>query len=239
MIVAANFKTNHTRESTANYLEALNLFLDAYSTFCDVRVYPTASSFLKADLYSHIKLGAQNFYPIINGACTGEIGAQQLSEFGVKNVLIGHSERRAALKETQEFIAKKYAFAKENGWDIIYCIGEPKDVRDNGFENVMEYLWGEFDGIDINYEKLSIAYEPIWAIGTGISAEVKDIAKVLDTLKSRLNNIPLLYGGSVNIENLSSIISLKSCNGALIGNASLDVANFCKLIQIAQNVQKQ
>ncbi|MDR1285191.1 MAG: triose-phosphate isomerase [Campylobacteraceae bacterium] len=239
MIVAANFKINHTRESTANYLEALNLFLDAYSTLCDVRVYPVASSFLRADLYSHVKLGAQNFYPIINGAYTGEIGAQQLNEFGIKNVLIGHSERRVALKETQELIAKKYAFAKENGWEIIYCIGESKDVRDGGFESVMEYLWSEFDGIDINYEKLSIAYEPIWAIGTGVSAKVEDIAKVLDTLKSKLNDIPLLYGGSVNTENLFSILSLKSCDGALVGNASLDVANFCKLIQIAQNVQKQ
>ncbi|MDR0408531.1 MAG: triose-phosphate isomerase [Campylobacteraceae bacterium] len=239
MIVAANFKTNHTRESTANYLEALNLFLDAYPTLCDVRIYPAASSFLRADLYSHIKLGAQNFYPVINGAYTGEIGAQQLSEFGIKNVLIGHSERRIALKETQEFIAKKYAFAKENGWKIIYCIGESKDVRDGGFEATMEYLWSEFDGIDINYEKLCVAYEPIWAIGTGVSAESKDIAEVLDMLKNRLSDIPLLYGGSVNAENLASIISLKSCEGALIGNASLDVANFSKLIQIAQNVQKQ
>jgi triosephosphate isomerase len=236
MIIAANFKTNHTRESTAAYLEALELFLDTHDVNCDIRVYPAASSFLRADLYPHVKLGAQNFYPAVNGAYTGEIGAQQLEEFGIKNVLIGHSERRVILKETQEFIAEKYAFAKENGWEIIYCIGEPKNVRDGGFEAVMEYLWAEFDGIDIDYEKLCVAYEPIWAIGTGISAEIKDIAEVLDALKCRLRNAPLLYGGSVNESNLSSIVSLKSCGGALIGSASLNAANFCKLI--AQNIQK-
>jgi triosephosphate isomerase len=238
MIIAANFKVNHTRESTASYLEALNLFLDAYPTHCDVRVYPAASSFLRADLYSHVELGAQNFYPAVNGAYTGEIGSQQLDEFGIKNVLIGHSERRVTLRETQDFIAKKYAFAKENGWGIIYCIGEPKDVRQSGFDAVVQYLLDEFEDIDTDYEKLSIAYEPIWAIGTGISAKVKDIAEVLDMLKGRFKNTPLLYGGSVNTENLHSIVSLKSCGGALIGNAALDAANFCKLIQIAQNVQK-
>ncbi|MDR2635623.1 MAG: triose-phosphate isomerase [Campylobacteraceae bacterium] len=238
MILAANFKANHTRESTASYLEALNLFLDAYQTSCDVRVFPAISSLFRDDLYSHIKLGAQNFYPAVSGAYTGEIGAQQLGEFGVKSVLIGHSERRVTLKETQEFIAKKFAFAKENGWEIIYCIGEPKDVRDNGFEAVMEYLWSEFDGVDIDYDRFCVAYEPIWAIGTGVSAKALDIAQVLDALKSRLHSTALLYGGSVNAENLSSIISLTSCGGALIGNAALDAANFCKLIQIAQNVQK-
>ncbi|MDR2789673.1 MAG: triose-phosphate isomerase [Campylobacteraceae bacterium] len=236
MIIAANFKTNHTRESTANYLEALSLFLDAYPADCDIRAYPAASSLLKADLYPHVKLGAQNFYPALNGAYTGEIGAQHLNEFGIKTVLIGHSERRTILKETQDFIAKKYAFARSNGWEIIYCIGEPREVRESG--SVMEYLWAEFEGIDINYEKLSVAYEPIWAIGTGVSAQIQEIAEVLDALKAKLKNIPLLYGGSVNTENLREILSLKSCGGALVGNAALDAANFCKLIQIAQNVRK-
>ncbi|MDR1975699.1 MAG: triose-phosphate isomerase [Campylobacteraceae bacterium] len=234
MILAANFKTNHTRKSTAAYLEALELFLDASPAGCDIRVYPPLSALLRADLYSHTKIGAQNFYPAIEGAYTGEVGAAQLNEFDIKNVLIGHSERRALLKETQEFIAQKFAFAATQGWEIIYCIGEPKDVRDSGFEAVAEYLWGEFDGIDISYDKLAVAYEPIWAIGTGVSAEVQDIAKVLDMLKDKLKDTPLLYGGSVNADNLSSIISLKSCDGALIGGAALDVANFCKLIQIAQ-----
>ncbi|MDR2099371.1 MAG: triose-phosphate isomerase [Campylobacteraceae bacterium] len=238
MIIAANFKANHTRESTAAYLEALNLFLDACPTSCDVRVYPSASSFLRADLYSHVKLGAQNFYPVINGAYTGETSSQHLDEFGIKNVLIGHSERRVILNETQDITAKKYAFAKERGWEIIYCIGEPKYIRDNGFEAVMEYLWSEFEGIDIDYEKFSVAYEPIWAIGTGVSAKIQDIAEVLDALKKRFATAPLLYGGSVKVENLSSILSIRSCSGVLIGNAALDAANFCKLIQTAQNVQK-
>jgi triosephosphate isomerase len=236
MILAANFKTNHNRESAAKYLEALNLFLDAYPTSCDIRVYPAASSFLKTDFTSRVKIGAQNFYPAINGAYTGEIGAWQLEEFGIKNVLIGHSERRITLKETQEFVAQKFDFAKERGWDIVYCIGEPKAVRDSG--SVMEYLWSEFDGIDTSYQNFSIAYEPIWAIGTGVSAKISEIAEVLDALKKRFDNVSLLYGGSVSVDNLASIISLSSCGGALIGGASLDAANFCKLIQIAQSVKK-
>ncbi|MDR1614231.1 MAG: triose-phosphate isomerase [Campylobacteraceae bacterium] len=238
MIVAANFKTNHTRETAAIYLDALELFLDTSFIDCDIRVYPPLTALLRADLYSHVKLGAQNFYPVVSGAYTGEIGSHQLGEFGIKNVLIGHSERRVTLKETQDLIAQKYAFAKENGWEIIYCIGEPKDVREQGISAVLEYLWSEFDGIDMDYERLSVAYEPIWAIGTGVSAKIKDIDEISNILKSKLGNTPLLYGGSVNSENLSSIISLSSCDGVLVGNAALDVANFCKLIQIAQNVKK-
>ncbi|MDR3345788.1 MAG: triose-phosphate isomerase [Campylobacteraceae bacterium] len=239
MIVAANFKTNHTRASTANYIEALELFLDAYPNSCDVRVYPPATALLRADLSAHVKVGAQNFYPAISGAYTGEIGAEQLNEFEIKSVLIGHSERRVTLKESQELVAQKYAFAKENGWEIVYCIGEPKAVRERGLGAVMEYLWFQFEGIDTNYEKLSIAYEPIWAIGTGVSAGVKDIAEVLSALKSELAQTPLLYGGSVSVDNLSSIVSLDSCGGVLVGSAGLDAANFCKLIQIAQNAQKR
>ncbi|MDR1007889.1 MAG: triose-phosphate isomerase [Campylobacteraceae bacterium] len=234
MIIAANFKTNHARESTAAYLDALEFFLNTSGIKSDIRVYPPFTALLRGDLYPNVKIGAQNFYPAINGAYTGEIGAQQLDEFCIKNVLIGHSERRIVLKETQDFIAKKYTFALSNDWEIIYCIGEPKEVRDNGFEAVMEYLWAEFDGIDINYQNLSVAYEPIWAIGTGVSAQTEDIAEVLDRLKDKLKSTPLLYGGSVNTENLQSIISLKSCDGVLVGNAALEAANFCKLIQIAQ-----
>jgi triosephosphate isomerase len=229
MIIAANFKTNLTREATAQYLEAI-----APST-CDVRVFPPMSALMSSQTAA---VGAQNFYPCESGAFTGEIGAAQLEEFGIRDVLIGHSERRVILGESQEFVARKFAYAASRGWRVIYCIGEPKAVRDEGFESVMEYLWSEFDGIDMSYSNFAVAYEPIWAIGTGVSAEASDIAQVLDALAMRLAPTPILYGGSVNTSNLAEILSLANCGGALIGGASLDAANFCKLIKIAEQAQK-
>lgn len=236
MIIAANFKTNHTRKSTAKYIEALNLFLDAHGDIkSEIVIFPTATSLQNIKLHKDVSMGAQNFYPTYNGSITGEIGYEQLSEFNIKHVLIGHSERRLLLNETQDFVAKKYEFAKDKNIGIIYCIGEPKEVREQGFEFVMNYLWSQFDGIDLNNINLTVAYEPVWAIGTGVSATIEDIENVLNALREKLMGAPILYGGSVNSDNVSKIISLKNCDGVLVGSASLDVASFCELIKHVEN----
>jgi len=227
LIFAANFKTNHTRASTQKYIEALKEKLLAKKTEDKIYIFPPATAL---DRYEgDFTIGAQNAYPTQNGAYTGEIGLEQLEEFGIKTILIGHSERREHLGESQEIVAQKFAFFKEQGYDIFYCIGEPLEIREEGDEAVMEYLLAQFDGIDISYEKLIVAYEPIWAIGTGRSATVEEIASTHASLKKTVQK-PLLYGGSVNPDNIREIRGIRGVDGVLVGSASLNVEKFSSMI---------
>lgn len=232
MILAANFKTNHTRKSTQEYLEKLLLFMQKEGIQDTIHIFAPATTFLDTKLPLHVKLGAQNFYPIQTGSFTGEIGSKHLDEFGIKNVLIGHSERRHVLGESKELILQKFAFAKEQGWEITFCIGEPKSVRDKGEEAVLDYLKMQLESIDLEYKNLIIAYEPVWAIGTGVVAKNEDINSILNTLRKTIK-APLLYGGSVNAKNAKEIFSLKNCDGVLVGTASWDVEDFINIINEA------
>ena len=227
MIFAANFKTNHTRASTEKYIEALKEKLLAKKTEDKVYIFPPATALDKYE--GDFTIGAQNAYPAENGAFTGEIGTEQLEEFSIKTILIGHSERREHLGESQDKVAQKFAFFKEHGYEILYCIGEPLEIREEGDEAVMEYLLAQFDGIDITYENLIIAYEPIWAIGTGRSATVEEIASTHTALKQTVQK-PLLYGGSVKPANIKEITSIRGVDGVLVGSASLDADSFSKMV---------
>lgn len=184
-----------------------------------------------------LKVGAQNFYPVQKGSFTGEIGFEQLEEFGVQTVLIGHSERRHVLGESQSFIAQKYAYAMQKGVEIVYCVGEPKAIREQGIDATMEYIWAQCEGIDTRYERVIVAYEPVWAIGTGLSASLEDIDEVLRALSQRMP-APLLYGGSVKTDNLEGILKLEKCSGVLVGTASWDEKAMCEMIRIAQGLKK-
>ena len=235
MIIASNLKTNHTRKSTQEFILHVDKFIKQNSSTVETRVYPTPTALDSFVISDNIKVGAQNFYPIQNGSFTGEIGFEQLEEFDISSVLIGHSERRHILQESPKEVVKKYDFAKDKGVEIIYCIGEPKEVREAGIEEVMRYIWEQFDGIDIEYERLIVAYEPVWAIGTGLSASVGDIADVLKRLNDKIKK-PLLYGGSVKTDNLEDVLKIENCSGVLVGTASWQVQEFCKMIKIAQNI---
>ncbi len=227
MIFAANFKTNHTRSSTAAYLEQLAKRVASKRAEDRVMVFPPATAL---DRYEgDFTVGTQNAYPVQNGAVTGEIGLEQLEEFGIKTILIGHSERRELLGESQEMIAKKFSFFKEHGFEIIYCIGEPLEVREAGEEAVKAYLFAQFEGIDLAYDKLIVAYEPIWAIGTGRSATTEAIASTHAALRSKVSS-PLLYGGSVKPANIAEITAIDNVDGVLVGSASLDVESFSEMI---------
>ncbi len=229
MIIAANFKTNHTRGSFEQYLKDLNDF----KTNHEVRIYPPFTALQNIQTPKNVKIGVQNFYPIKNGSFTGEIGLEQLEEFGINSVLIGHSERRQILSENDEFIKQKFDFAKEQNFEIIYCIGEPKSVRDSGESAVLEYLVNQIKDIDLSYEKLIIAYEPIWAIGTGVVAKPEDIKRILDFLRTK-TSAPLLYGGSVKPSNVDETYTLQNCDGVLVGTASWEVDSFKELIKKAE-----
>jgi len=228
MIFAANFKTNHTRKSTELYLDALNEKLGAKNAEDKVYIFPPATAL---DTYEgDFTVGVQNAYPAQNGAFTGEIGLEQLDEFDIKTILIGHSERREHMFESQETVAAKFAFFQEQGFEILYCIGEPLEIREKGFESVMKYLLAQFDGIDISYENMIVAYEPIWAIGTGRSATVEEISTTHRALKKAINEKPLLYGGSAKPANIKEIISIAGVDGVLVGSASLDADSFSQMI---------
>jgi triosephosphate isomerase len=228
MIFAANFKTNHTRASTRAYIETLKEKIVSKKREDSVYIFPPATAL---DTFEgDFTVGAQNAYPAQNGAYTGEIGVEQLEEFDIQTILVGHSERREMMAETQEKVAEKFTFFKEQGFEIIYCIGEPLHIREKGFESVMEYLLAQFEGIDIAYDKMIVAYEPIWAIGTGRSATVEEISSTHKALKKAINDKPLLYGGSAKPANIKEIISIEGVDGVLVGSASLDAGSFSEMV---------
>jgi triosephosphate isomerase (TIM) len=227
MIFAANFKTHHTRSSTRAYLQTLQTRLQDASTDHRVYVFPPATALERYE--GVVTLGAQNIYPVVRGAYTGEIGLDQVEEFGIKTVLIGHSERRSLLGETQKKVAEKFAFFQSQGFEIFYCIGEPLLVRESGDRAVIEHLRAQFEGIDTDYTRLIVAYEPIWAIGTGRSATVSEIATTHAALRE-MTDAPLLYGGSVKQENIAQITAIDGVDGVLVGSASLDPEGFYRMM---------
>jgi len=231
MIVAANLKTNLTRKETDIYLEAIENFLHDNSSKEEVIVFPATSS-----LNPHsgkVIVGAQNAYATKSGAFTGEIGLNHLNEFDIKTILIGHSERRHILGETQASIVEKFNFYKNLGFKIIYCVGEPLQMREAGKEKMMDYISTQYEGIDTEYKNLIIAYEPVWAIGTGLTPTLEDIKVIHKDLKEK-SIAPLLYGGSVKVNNATEVMSIENVDGVLVGSAALNVEDFCSIIKSSE-----
>lgn len=229
-IIASNFKTNHTRKSTTLFVNEVNNFLEKNKISNEVYIFPTSTSLDHFETVPNLMIGVQNAYPTTSGSFTGEIGTFQLNEFEIKTILIGHSERRHILGETQETITKKYEFYKNLGYKIIYCIGEPLEIKKQGIEKTLEYIYEQFIGIDVNYSNLILAYEPVWAIGTGVTATIDDIKNVHNAIKDKINK-PLLYGGSVKVENVREICQIENVDGALIGTASWKVEDFIEILE--------
>ncbi len=230
-IIASNFKTNHTRKSTKEFVEDVNSFLKDKGIPNDTFIFPGATSLDSFDGVGNLNIGTQNAYPVTSGSFTGEIGSSQLEEFGIKTILIGHSERRHILGEAQSMCVEKFNYYKELGYKIIYCVGEPLEVKEQGIEETLGYIWDQLEGIDITYEKLIIAYEPVWAIGTGVVATIEDICNVHNLLREKIK-CPILYGGSVKPSNLEEILKIENVDGSLIGTASWDVESFKQMIEI-------
>lgn len=233
MIIAANLKTNLTRAETNKYLEEVESFISAKNLTQEVLVFPAMSSLDTND--SSIIVGAQNAYATKDGAFTGEIGLVHLEEFAIKTILIGHSERRHILGETQEELVKKFNYYKELGFKIVYCVGEPLEKREAGKSEMMEYIATQYEGIDTEYENLIIAYEPVWAIGTGLTPTLQDIQDIHTDLKTK-STAPLLYGGSVKVTNAKEVLALQNVDGILVGSAALYAEHFCSMIEFAQEL---
>lgn len=233
-IIASNFKTNHTRKSTKEFIQDVDSFLNDTNIKNEIYIFPPATALDEFDSNSNLNIGVQNAYNVVSGSFTGEIGTQQLDEFNIKTILIGHSERRHKLGETQKDIALKYNYYKAMGYKIVYCIGEPLEVKEAGLTETLGYIWEQFDGIDLDYDNLIIAYEPVWAIGTGVVAKDEDIATIHRKIKKKIKK-PLLYGGSVKPSNLDALLKIPNVDGTLIGTASWDVEDFKQMITITNN----
>lgn len=227
MILCANFKANKTRQETRAYMAVVESFVSANDITDAIIVFPPFTA-LDHDP-RNVLIGVQNAYPVQNGAFTGEIALEQLEEFGIKTILIGHSERRHILGETQEQIAEKFRFFAKRGFAIVYCVGEPLSLREEGEEAMMRYIDSQFEGIDLHYPDLIIAYEPVWAIGTGLTPTNAQIESVHAAIKQK-SPAPLLYGGSVKLDNVAEIMALSNVEGVLVGSASLSASDFCEMI---------
>ena len=226
MILAANLKCNHTRASFERYAKALDEGLaGGISCEDEILVFPPASAFCSK--VKNFTQGTQNFYPVAHGSFTGEIGSDMLAEFDIKTVLIGHSERRAILGESAELIKEKFGFAAARGWRIVFCVGE--DEAAFAQDRSEDFVAAQLEGIDLKYPSLVLAYEPVWAIGTGRSAQREQIERMLNFLRAK-SSASLLYGGSVNAENIAKICAIRGCDGVLVGTASWDASSFLELI---------
>lgn len=228
----ANFKCNHTPSSTYRYIkefESASFGIDSKEFWGqnEVVIFPPFVALQSAkDIARFVKIGAQNAYPAQQGAYSGEVGLQMLESIGVKTVLIGHSERRNILGESQEFCAKKVRYFLDNGYEVVYCVGENLATRNAGKSSLEAFLRFQFVGLESVLDssqlksKFCVAYEPIWAIGTGASASINDIDEVHNFLR-HIVNVPLLYGGSVNATNAKAILAIENVDGVLIGSAAL------------------
>ncbi len=187
-------------------------------------------------------LGAQNFYPARQGAFTGEIAPEMLTDVGCRYALAGHSERRHILGEDSAMVGRKVAFGLASGLRMILCVGETVDERKAGqVESVLEaQLAAGLEGVgpDVLPEDLAVAYEPVWAIGTGLTAGPEEIAAahtyVRSFLVSRLGpfgpKVRILYGGSVKPGNAGQILAVDNVDGVLVGGASLEAESFAGIV---------
>jgi len=180
-----------------------------------------------------ISFGAQDVFWEDKGAYTGEISSQMLSSSGVEYVIIGHSERRWKIGETDETVNKKIKAALRNDLIPILAVGE-RNKGDNRGEILSYQLKTDLEGVD--WSKVIIAYEPVWAIGTGNAETPQHAVEAVQIIKGVAGKIPVLYGGSVDSKNVVNFISRPEIDGALVGGASVDKEEFKKIIEIASNV---
>ena len=191
---------------------------------------------LAAGVASGTAIYAQNVHWADEGAYTGEVSAAMLRELGVAGALVGHSERRQYFGETDEGVARRAAAALEGGLAVIACVGESLEEREAGQTEFLVRLQLEPVAAAVGeHEALVIAYEPVWAIGTGQTASPEQAQEVHAFIKSILD-VPVLYGGSVKPENAEALLTQPDVDGALVGGASLDAGSFASICETAARI---
>lgn len=249
-IFAANWKMNKTIGETEEYFEEFASLISKYDGNADIVIIPPFTALAEAkkliDLLFEtnlIQLGAQNLFSEDFGAFTGEICANMLVDAGCKYVIVGHSERRRIFSESNEVVNKKIVAALKSGLKPIICIGETKDERLDGktyviLEKQLSESLAFFESDDLS--ESIIAYEPVWAIGTGLTATPQQAQEAHSFIRNKLRDLfgPTLaddkmriqYGGSVKPDNIKTIMANPDVDGALIGGASLNPEDFLKII---------
>lgn len=232
-IAAGNWKMNGLR---ANLAEARALAANFPSPSVAIVICPPATILgaMAASLAgSAVRVGGQDCHPKASGAHTGDISAQMLADVGASYVIVGHSERRADHAESSADVAAKAQAAHGAGLTAIICLGESEAQRDAGetLGVVLEQLRASLPAT-ASLTNTIVAYEPIWAIGTGRTPTLDQIAEVHDALRTALPDagIPLLYGGSVKPDNAAAIFALANVDGALVGGASLKATDFSAIV---------
>ena len=242
--IAANWKMNKTVDETQS---CINEFVPLVKDVKDVDIIiapPFTSLYVASKLLknTNVQLASQNVFYEDKGAFTGEVSPVMLADIGCAHAIVGHSERRQYFKETDEILNKKIKAAKKHGLGIIFCIGESLDERESG--RMFDVLKREImEGLrDIPSEGLVVAYEPIWAIGTGKTATTEQAQEVHKYIRERLgdlyggasNLIRILYGGSVTPDNVDALMACEDVDGALVGGASLKADSFSKLVKFTR-----
>ena len=245
-VIAANWKMNKTATETKTFGAELRRLLPK-GRWCEIVLCMPAICIpagVKAMRDTRVNIGAENMFYETYGAYTGEISAPMLVDAGVKYVIIGHSERRA-MGETDSDINKKLIAALEAGLTPILCVGESLEQRKSGvtFEHISMQLKQAFQEIPPEQlRRIVVAYEPIWAIGTGLTAtpeEAEEVCQHIRTVIRKLSSAKtaratsILYGGSMNEKNAGTLLEQPDIDGGLIGGASLDPEKFVKIINAA------
>ncbi len=241
-LIAGNWKMNKTPKEAEELINKLKPLVQ--NAAAEIVVCPTfvaLSDAIKVVQGSNIKVGAQNMHHQDSGAYTGEISPVSLKSMNIEYVILGHSERRQYFKESNEEINKKVEAALKNGLKPILCVGETLDERENGttFDVIAEQVKKCLVGLEHhNIENLVVAYEPVWAIGTGKTATKEDANEVIGFIRQQLKevlneklslNTRILYGGSVKSSNIKELMEMPEIDGALVGGASLKAEEFAKI----------
>lgn len=244
-IIAGNWKMNGTRQSVDDLLYQITQ-TQSFAPGRQLIVFPPAVFLEQTERAlsgTEIGWGAQNFYPKPSGAFTGEISAPMLTDVGCRYVLVGHSERRTLFGETDVDVAEKFVVAIQSGLTPIVCVGETLEERQQGltFEVLrrqMEALFQLEKGITMLVQAV-IAYEPVWAIGTGLTADAQTAEEVHAKLRGWVaeydrniaESLRILYGGSLKRSNAAELFAMPNIDGGLIGGASLDAKEFIDIAQ--------
>ena len=245
-VIAGNWKMNNDLKESEKLIVELNNLLQNEKPNCDVIVCPPYTSLSESSKLlkgSQIKLGAQNMHFEENGAFTGEVSALMLKSVGCEYVILGHSERRHIFGESNEMINKKIKKALSAGLKPIFCVGELLEERERGTTNDVvkkQILKGLAEISADEMKNIIVAYEPVWAIGTGKTASpaqaqevhefIRDLVEITYSLEVA-NDLVIQYGGSVKPDNAKELISQKDIDGALVGGACLKADSFMGIIK--------
>ncbi len=243
-IVAGNWKMNNNKSETAELIQALKSL--SFSTEVRVMIAPAFTHLAQAEELTQggrLEVLAQNMNENDSGAFTGEISANMLHSIGIKKVILGHSERRAYYNETDAGLKQKVKTALTHDMEVVFCFGEELDQRKTGshFEVVQSQLEAVlFDLNSTEWSKIILAYEPVWAIGTGETASPEQAQDTHAFIRGLIalnydedlaQDVSILYGGSVKPANASALLSQPDVDGGLIGGASLNAEDFIAIIE--------